>query len=95
MTGPEGDQHSGWWGVIAVDPPHRMELEDGFADGTGEPERQADHDHPGRLDRVRGRRQDHGGRVHVPDLEAMENMVAMGMEEGMTLAIGQIDGLLS
>jgi len=30
-----------------------------------------------------------------PTLEAMEKMVAMGMAEGITLAIGQIDGLLS
>ena len=30
-----------------------------------------------------------------PTLEAMEQLVAMGMEEGMTLAVGQIDGLLS
>lgn len=30
-----------------------------------------------------------------PTLTGMEQLVAMGMEEGMTLAIGQIDGLLS
>jgi hypothetical protein len=26
--------------------------------------------------------------------EAMEQMIAMGMEEGLTLAVGQIDGIL-
>jgi len=29
------------------------------------------------------------------DLEQMQTMVAMGMEEGMTQAIGQIDALLT
>jgi len=37
MTGPEGDQHRGWWRVLAVDPPHRLEVEDGFADEKGVP----------------------------------------------------------
>jgi hypothetical protein len=29
-----------------------------------------------------------------PSLGAMEQMLAMGIEEGMSLAVGQIDGLL-
>ena len=29
-----------------------------------------------------------------PTLSAMEQMLEMGLEEGITLAIGQIDGLL-
>jgi uncharacterized protein YndB with AHSA1/START domain len=35
MTGPEGDKHRGWWRVLSVDPPHRLEFEDGFADDAG------------------------------------------------------------
>lgn len=30
-----------------------------------------------------------------PSTEAMEQLISMGMEEGMASAIGQIDGLLS
>jgi hypothetical protein len=30
-----------------------------------------------------------------PDLEAMEKLLAMGMEEGMTEAVGQIDAILA
>jgi hypothetical protein len=41
---------------------------------------------------------DSGTRMAVettfPSVEVMDQMVAMGMEEGMTLAIGQIDELL-
>jgi hypothetical protein len=30
-----------------------------------------------------------------PSTEAMEQLLAMGMEEGLTLAIGQIDAILT
>ena len=39
MTSPEGEQYHGWWKVVAVDEPHRLELEDGFADTDGQPQR--------------------------------------------------------
>ena len=26
MTGPEGDRHRGWWQVLAVEAPHRLEF---------------------------------------------------------------------
>ena len=32
MTGPNGDQHTGWWRVRAVDAPHALEFEDGAAE---------------------------------------------------------------
>ena len=96
MTGPEGDRHHGWWRLLVIDPPHRLEFEDGFAaeDGTPNP------DMPGTTARVSLSERDGGGTTMViestfPTLEAMEQLVAMGMEEGITLAIGQIDGLLS
>ena len=37
MTGPDGEQHHGWWKVQAVDPPTRLELQDGFGDSDGRP----------------------------------------------------------
>src|SRR5687768_637363 len=37
MTGPEGDRSYGWWRVLTVDAPHRLEFEDGFADNEGTP----------------------------------------------------------
>jgi uncharacterized protein YndB with AHSA1/START domain len=95
MTGPTGDQHHGWWRVVAVDPPNRLEFEDGFADDAGTPNPD--------LRTTTGRvtldgQPDGGTRMIIestfPSLEAMEQMIAMGMEEGITLAIGQIDELL-
>jgi uncharacterized protein YndB with AHSA1/START domain len=37
MTSPDGDKYHGWWQVLAVDPPNRLELLDGFGDDTGAP----------------------------------------------------------
>lgn len=95
MTGPEGDQHHGWWRVLTVDAPDRLQFEDGFADQAGDPA----HDMPTtitwvRLDEIPG-----GGtrmtlETKFPSPEAMNRMISMGMEEGITLAVGQIDGIL-
>ena len=95
MTGPEGDTPRGWWKVIAVDPPHSLEFEDGFADGAGNPIPGM----PVMIMRVSIDEQPDGW-THMtiettfPSPEAMEQLVAMGMEEGIAAAVGQIDELL-
>ncbi len=38
MTDPDGDQQHGWWKVTAVEEPHRLVVEDGFADKEGTPD---------------------------------------------------------
>jgi uncharacterized protein YndB with AHSA1/START domain len=95
MTGPEGDQHRGWWRIISVDAPHHLELEDGFADADGNPNAEL----PTTLMSVSITPGDEGGTTMTmestfPSLEAMEQMVEMGMEEGIRDAMGQIDALL-
>ncbi len=95
MTGPEGDQPRGWWRVLAVDAPHRLEFEDGFADDAGEP----NPDMPTMTIRVTlDERAEGKTRMAIettfPSAEAMDQMISMGMEEGMTSAVGQIDELL-
>jgi uncharacterized protein YndB with AHSA1/START domain len=95
MTGPEGNKSRGWWRVRAVEAPRMLEFEDGFADDAGDP----NPDMPTVTIRVSIDEQPGGGtRMAVettfPSLETMEQMVTMGMEEGMTLAIGQIEALL-
>ncbi|HUG31761.1 MAG TPA: SRPBCC domain-containing protein [Acidimicrobiia bacterium] len=95
MTGPEGDQHHGWWKISVIDAPRRLEFEDGFADSDGEPNDEM----PVTISRVE-LIEEPGPRVRMtiesefPSLEAMEQMIAMGMEEGITAALGQIDTLL-
>ena len=95
MTGPEGDVSRGWWEVLAVEPPHRLELVDGFADADGQPSEAM----PTTRTVVTLTARD-GGTVmaietQFASLEEMERMVSMGMEEGITAAVGQIDGILA
>jgi uncharacterized protein YndB with AHSA1/START domain len=95
MTGPDGDQPHGWWQVLAVEAPQRLEFEDGFADNDGNP----NPDLPSTTTRVNLNEQPNGAtrmtiETTFPSLEAMEQMIAMGMEEGITSAIEQIDDLL-
>src|SRR5262244_3778519 len=38
MTGPEGDQHYGYWDVLETDAPYRLAVSDGFANADGTPD---------------------------------------------------------
>jgi len=95
MTSPEGEKHYGWWEVLAVDPPRRLEVKDGFGDDTGKP----DDDMP--VGRMVVTLDGRGGKTvmevtsHFPSAEAMEEVLAMGQEEGMVEAMGQIEGVLA
>jgi uncharacterized protein YndB with AHSA1/START domain len=94
MTSPEGDQYHGYWNVVSVDAPHSLELLDGFADGEGN----ANPDMPSTGTSVSI--SSIGGRTRMVLLstfsspEAMAQLIQMGMEEGIQLALGQIDALL-
>ena len=95
MTGPEGDKPHGWWKVRSVDAPHSIEFEDGFADDSGAP----NPDMPTMIMRVTISDAGAGTTRMVivttfPSLESMDQLVSMGMEEGMCAALGQIDALL-
>jgi len=95
MTGPEGEQYRGWWNVLEVEPPRLLVFEDGFADETGAPNAAM----PTSLARVEISDRPEGVTITIvtrfPSLEAMEQLVAMGMEEGLQQALGQIDAILA
>ena len=95
MTGPEGDQARGWWKVLEVEPPRMLVVEDGFADETGAP----NPDMPTMVMRVEIADRPGGVTMTIasrfPSLEAMEQVLAMGMEEGIREAAGQIDAILA
>jgi uncharacterized protein YndB with AHSA1/START domain len=96
MTGPEGDQPRGYWDVLEVEPPHRLLVNDGFANDDGTP----NPDLPGttftvRIDEVAGGKTRMTIESVFPSTEAMEQMLAMGMQEGITQAVGQIDAILA
>ncbi len=95
MTGPEGDEHRGWWRIISVEPPRHLEVEDGFADAEGNPNDELPTTHM--TVSITADSTDSTTTVMrstFPSVEAMEQMVAMGMEEGIREAMGQMDALL-
>ena len=95
MTGPEGDRPHGWWSVLEAEPPRRLVIEDGFADDTGAP----NPDLPTMVMRVEITDRPGGVTMTIatrfPSAEAMEQLLAMGMEEGIREAAGQIDAILA
>ena len=96
MTGPEGDTPRGWWRVLAAEAPKRLEFEDGFAGDDGEP----NPDMPTTITRVALDEREGGGTrmclvTTFPSAEAMDQMIEMGMEEGITGAMAQMDAILT
>lgn len=99
MTGPDGEQAHGAWRIESLDPPRRLTFVDAFADAEG---RFLDDPAPMRVavtfEPVEG---DHGAGTRMTittafdSLEHLQQVSDMGMEEGMTQALGQIDVLLT
>ena len=96
MTGPSGDQPRGYWDVLETDPPQSLAFRNGFANADGSP----NSDMPTNMMRVLIERTgDERTRMSIettfPSREAMEQLMAMGMEEGLNEAVGQIDAILA
>jgi uncharacterized protein YndB with AHSA1/START domain len=98
MTGSEGDHHRGFWEVDEVQPPHRLVFRDGFANEDGTPNTELP------MTTARVTIEDIGGgrtRMSIenefPTVESMERVVitAMGVREGLTQAVGQIETILA
>jgi len=95
MTGPQGEKAHGWWRITTIEQPHRLEMDDGFADDDGEPLDANDATHMV----VTIEEAAAGTKMTVltrfTSLAQMEKHVSMGMEEGIRLAVGQLDELLA
>jgi uncharacterized protein YndB with AHSA1/START domain len=95
MTGPEGEKSRGWWRFTAVDAPRSLAFDDGFADESGEP----NPDMPTIGIRAELAAEGSGTRMTVTSSFAtsdqMQQLVQMGMAEGMTEAAAQLDALLA
>jgi uncharacterized protein YndB with AHSA1/START domain len=96
MTGPSGDQPHGYWDIVEVDPPRSLVFRDGFANDDGSPN---DEFPVGEM--TVDIREVGGGTTRMtitsvsPSTEALEQVLAMGQEEGMRQAVGQIDAILA
>lgn len=94
MTGPTGDKHAGYWDVTTVDEPHGFNFDDGFADLQFTP----NPDLPVSKNVFTFTGHDGGTRATYvstyASAEALQQVLDMGMIEGATSAINQIDALI-
>lgn len=95
MNGPDGQTSRGYWEFLSLDKPRAFEVKDGFMREDGTPAS----DMP--TMRMRFTFEPHEGGTRMvtvttfPSLEALEQLLEMGMEEGMKAAMAQIDGVLA
>ncbi|MFD4183745.1 SRPBCC domain-containing protein [Rhodococcus sp. NPDC058514] len=95
MTGPDGDKFAGYWQITAVDEPTGFAFDDGFADADFNPNPAmpvsknvytfAEHDGRTRATYV----------STYESAEALQQVLDMGVVEGASSAINQIDDLIA
>jgi uncharacterized protein YndB with AHSA1/START domain len=96
MTSPEGEKYYGWWKVTAVEEPTSFSFEDGFAaDDSFAPL----DDMPVSKNVYAFEAIDNGTRATFTgtydSAEALQKVLDMGVVEGSSSAIGQIDDLVA
>jgi uncharacterized protein YndB with AHSA1/START domain len=95
MTSPEGHQHYGLFQMEEVDEPRLLRFQDAFADAEGNAQPQP----PGSRIQVTLEPDGEATRMTTvtvfPSAEAMAQLLAMGMREGMMASTGQIDDVLA
>ncbi|GAA2233082.1 hypothetical protein GCM10010401_01080 [Rarobacter faecitabidus] len=95
MTGPDGEESHGYWKFLTVTDGESFEVEDGFATNDGEPKT----DMPSMRMTFSFEATPQGSRLttitYFNSAEELEKLLAMGMQEGMTAAMGQIDDILA
>ncbi|NUT37346.1 MAG: SRPBCC domain-containing protein [Hamadaea sp.] len=95
MTGPEGDKHAGYWILTAVDAPTSFAFEDGFAelDFTPNPDLPVSQNVYSFAAHEGGTRATYVGTY--ASAEALQQVLDMGIVEGASLALAQIDALIA
>lgn len=95
MKGPDGDTHGGYWEWLSVEPLKGFEVRDGFATPDGDP----DPELPSMRMQFDFEETDGGSRVttttHFQSLTDLEQLLEMGMEEGLSEAMSQMDSVLA
>lgn len=95
MTGPDGQKARGWWTVTAIEAPYRLEFDDGFSGEDGEPLDAGAPMHMVVTLQPVGDRTRMTTVATFANTAQMERVLAMGMEEGLNQAMGQIDAVLA
>lgn len=95
MTGPDGEAMRGYWQWLSVEPAESFEVIDGFAHTDGSPNPEM----PAMRAVFEFEATPQGARLttttHFNTAEDLAALLEMGMEEGLTLAMGQIDEVLA
>ena len=95
MTGPNGEKSSGFWEFLDLDEPRSFEVKDGFLGPDGKPAPGM----PSMTMRFTFEPHDGGTRMTTvttfPSVEALDQLLNMGLEEGLKAAMAQIDGVLA
>ena len=95
MTSPEGEKFAGYWKITAVDAPRSFSFEDGFADADFNPNPDMPvswnvysfTEHDGRTSATY--------RATYESAEGLQKVLDMGVVEGASAAINQIDELVA
>ncbi len=94
MPGPDGTIARGWFRFLAIEPHTMLTVEDGFADAEGVPDATS----PTMQMVFRFEPTASGSRSLIvttfASVAAMEQVMAMGMMEGLQSAMGQMDAVL-
>ena len=95
MTGPDGERVNGMWEIVSVDPPRCLEVRDRFADEDGI----ADDTMPSMGIVFTFDDTSDGSRLSVvtrfDSVSDLEQMLEMGMDQGMKLALSQMDEVVA
>ena len=95
MTSPDGEKFGGWWRFTAIDSPTFLAFEDGFADADLHPV----DDLPVGVNEYTFTSIDGGTRAsyttRYSSADELQKVLDMGMVEGATGAINQIDAYLT
>jgi uncharacterized protein YndB with AHSA1/START domain len=95
MTGPDGETAGGYWIFTSIDPGRGFEVIDGFVGDDGQPNEEM----PSMNMRMEFTATPDGSRYTTvttfPDLASMEQLAEMGMIEGATMAMAQMDDVLA
>lgn len=95
MTGPDGQKYFGYWAITQIEEPFLLCFDDGFADSdfNADPELPVSKNEY-RFEEVDGRTRATYTSTYA-SREGLEQVLAMGVVEGATSAINQIDALVS
>lgn len=95
MSGPDGATSSGWWRFLAIEQPRLIEIEDGFSTPDGAPNPSMPSMRMTFTFEATASGARFVGVTRFASLDSMEQLVKMGMIEGLRSAMGQLDMVLA